>query len=75
MLFRLVQPENASFPMILILSGRVTSFSVWQPLNAYTGISSPPVITTVERLFLGIVEAAKAGAVTEVILSHPPNAP
>ena len=68
MLFRLVQPENASFPMIFILSGRVISFSVWQPLNAAAGISSPPVITTVERLFLDMLESAKAGAVTEVIL-------
>ena len=68
MLFRLVQPENASFPMILILSGRVTSFSVWQPFNAAAGIFSPPVITTVERLFLDMLESAKAGAVTEVIL-------
>ena len=68
MLFRLVQPENASNPMLLILSGRVTFVSFWQSLNAAGRSSSPPVITTVERLFLGIVEAAKAGAVTEVIL-------
>ena len=74
MLFRLVQPENAPDPMLLILSGRVTFVSFWQSLNAAGRSSSPPVITTVERLFLGIVEAAKAGAVTEVILSHPPNA-
>ena len=74
MLFRLVQPENASFPMILILSGRVTFVSFWQSLNAAGRSSSPPVITTVERLFLDMLESAKAGAVTEVILSHPPNA-